>query len=84
MFGKLLLDQSLEKVKFVNEPIVYTGAANAPGAAGSARPGGGATTTTGAATAPVSKPNPWYPDHAVFSATKDQLKAMSEFKYSTN
>ena len=31
----------------------------------------------------VSKPNPWYPDHAVFSATKDQLKAMPQFKYST-
>jgi hypothetical protein len=44
--------------------------------------------TTGAATntsppAAVSKPNPWYPDHAVFSATKDELKAMPEFKYST-
>ena len=43
-------------------------------------------TTTGAATtapAPAVKKNPWYPDHAVFSATKDQLKAMPEFKYST-
>ena len=83
--GEHLVAVPLDKVKFVNEPIVYTGAANAPGGAGSARPGGGATTTTGAATAPASKPNPWYPDHAVLSgATKDQLKAMSEFKYSTN
>jgi sporulation protein YlmC with PRC-barrel domain len=82
--GEHLVAVPLDKVKFVNEPIVYTGAANAPaGGAGGARPGG-ATTTTGAATAPASKPNPWYPDHAVFSATKDQLKAMSEFKYSTN
>src|SRR3954451_11885580 len=79
--GEHLVAVPLDKVKFVNEPIVYTGAANAPGGAGGARPGGGATTTTGAATAPASKPNPWYPDHAVFSATKDQLKAMSEFKY---
>jgi hypothetical protein len=31
----------------------------------------------------ASKPNPWYPDHAVFNATKDELKAMPEFKYST-
>jgi hypothetical protein len=23
----------------------------------------------------------WYPDHAVFNATKDQLKAMPQFKY---
>jgi sporulation protein YlmC with PRC-barrel domain len=77
--GEHLVAVPLDKVKFVNEPIVYTGAANAP--AGGARP---STTTTGAATAPTAKPNPWYPDHAVFSATKDQLKAMSEFKYSTN
>jgi hypothetical protein len=30
----------------------------------------------------MSKPNPWYPDHAEFSATKDELQAMPEFKYS--
>jgi len=87
--GEHLVAVPLDKVKFVNEPIVYTGAANnaTGGGAGGARPGGGAatTTTTGAATAPASKPNPWYPDHAVLSgATKDQLKAMSEFKYTTN
>ena len=29
------------------------------------------------------KPNPRYPDHAVFDATKDELQAMPEFKYST-
>jgi len=79
--GEHLVAVPLDKVKFVNEPIVYTGAANAP-ASGGARPG--STTTTGAATAPAAKPNPWYPDHAVLSATKDELKAMSEFKYSTN
>jgi sporulation protein YlmC with PRC-barrel domain len=80
--GEHLVAVPLDKVKFVNEPIVYTGAANAPaGGAGGARP---STTTTGAATPPAAKPNPWYPDHAVFSATKDQLKSMSEFKYSTN
>ena len=80
--GEHLVAVPLEKVKFVNEPIVYTGAANAP-ATGGARPS--TTTTTGAAnTAPAPKPNPWYPDHALLSATKDQLKSMSEFKYSTN
>ena len=78
--GEHLVAVPLDKVKFVTEPVAYTGAANAP-ATGGARP---STTTTGAAKAPASKPNPWYPDHAVFSATKDQLKAMSEFKYSTN
>jgi len=31
----------------------------------------------------MAKANPWYPDHAVLNATKDQLKQMPEFKYST-
>jgi sporulation protein YlmC with PRC-barrel domain len=79
--GEHLVAVPLDKIKFVNEPIVYAGgAAPAPGAAN--RP---ATTTGAAPNAPAvaSKPNPWYPDHAVLSATKDQLKAMPEFKYST-
>jgi len=79
--GEHLVAVPIDKVKFVMEPVAYT-AANAPaGGAGGARQ---STTTTGAATTPASKPNPWYPDHAVFNATKDELKAMSEFKYTTN
>jgi sporulation protein YlmC with PRC-barrel domain len=80
--GEHLVAVAFDKVKFVDDPIVYTGASGAP-AAGGARPS--STTTTGAATtAPaVVKKNPWYPDHAMLSATKDQLKAMPEFKYST-
>jgi hypothetical protein len=81
--GEHLVAVAFDKVKFVDEPIAYTGASSAP-ATGGARPS--STTTTGAATtAPAAvKKNPWYPDHAVFSATKDQLKAMPEFKYATN
>jgi len=78
--GEHLVAVPFDKVKFVDEPVAYAGTAGtqAPGAAGGAR----TTTTTGAATAPAPKKNPWYPDHAVYSATKDQLKAMPEFKYS--
>jgi len=80
--GEHLVAVAFDKVKFVDEPIAYTGASSAP-APGGARPS--STTTTGAATtAPAAvKKNPWYPDHAMLSATKDQLKAMPEFKYST-
>jgi sporulation protein YlmC with PRC-barrel domain len=86
--GEHLVAIPFEKVKFVSEPIVYSGAAGGPSPVGN-RPA--SSTTTGAAgtnTAPsstttMSKPNPWYPDHAVFNATKDELKAMPEFKYST-
>jgi sporulation protein YlmC with PRC-barrel domain len=84
--GSYLVAVPLDKIKFVNEPIVYTGTAStsAPGA-GSAmnRPLPPPTTTGSTSTAPQPKPNPWYPDHAVFDATKDSLKAMPEFKYSS-
>jgi sporulation protein YlmC with PRC-barrel domain len=81
--GEHLVVVPIDKVKFVDEPIAYTGASTAP-ATGGARPSTSTTTTGAATTAPaVAKKNPWYPDHAVFSATKDQLKAMPEFKYST-
>jgi sporulation protein YlmC with PRC-barrel domain len=91
--GEHLVAVPLDKIKFVNEPVVYAGA-GAPKTTGTSQTTTASpsttmppsSSTTGAAnTAPVaaSKPNPWYPDHAVFSATKDELKAMPEFKYST-
>jgi len=79
--GTHLVAVPFDKIKFVTEPVAYTGVAGAPNAAGS-RPVT-SPTTTGAAPATAAKLDPWYPDHAVFSATKDQLKAMPEFKYST-
>jgi sporulation protein YlmC with PRC-barrel domain len=82
--GEHLVAVPFEKVKFSTEPVAYTGAANAPAGGASTRPTGSTTTTGAATTAPAaSKPNPWWPDHAIFNATKDELKAMPEFKYST-
>ena len=82
--GEHLVAVPLDKVKFVDDPIVYTGASTAPAGGGATRPSTSTTTTGAATTAPAAvKKNPWYPDHAVFSATKDQLKAMPEFKYTT-
>ena len=81
--GTHLVAVPYDKIKFVTEPIAYTGVAGAANPTpGTSRPS--STTTTGAATtaAPPSKPNPWYPDHAVYNATKDELKAMPEFTYS--
>jgi sporulation protein YlmC with PRC-barrel domain len=73
-----------DQLKFSSEPIVYTTSSNtgAPGstATGSPAKPGGTGTTTGLAPAP--KPNPWYPDHAVFNTTKDELKALPEFNFS--
>ena len=83
--GSQLVAIPFDKIKFVNEPVAYTGASNAP-ATGN-RPAPATTTTTGSATTSssttsTSKPNAWYPDHAVLNTTKDELKSMAEFKYS--
>ncbi|MCR6736662.1 MAG: PRC-barrel domain-containing protein [Afipia sp.] len=79
---------SFDKLKWVNEPICAASTDRAPAAPGmspssTATP---STTTTGAAgggmaAASATKDN-WYPDHAVMSGTKEQLKALPAFKYS--
>ena len=83
--GSRLVAVPFEKMKFSTEPVTYTGASNAPGAGSPPS----STTTTGSAggstnsqPSAMSKPNPWYPDHAVFNATKDDLQKMPEFKFS--
>ena len=71
---------SLDKLKFVEEPVRTSSTSSAP-----AR-----DATTGAANPRADSPNTarnantndWVPDHAVLNATKDQLKAMPQFKYS--
>jgi sporulation protein YlmC with PRC-barrel domain len=90
--GAHLVAVPYDKIKFVNEPV--PSATASAGSTGSSS--GSSTTTTGAASgtassapassssAPAAKANPWYPDHAVYNATKDQLKAMPEFKYSND
>lgn len=84
--GEHLVAVPYEKLKFVNEAVAYTGTGTG------AAPGGPGTmnksTTTGAATGTektattAPSGSKWYPDHAVFNASKDELKNMPEFKYS--
>jgi sporulation protein YlmC with PRC-barrel domain len=83
--GARLVAVPFDKMKFSTEPVAYTGTSSAAPGAGGAKPPSTTTTgsTSGTSPATASKPNPWYPDHAVFDATKDQLKTMPEFKYST-
>jgi sporulation protein YlmC with PRC-barrel domain len=62
---------SFDKLKWVNEPVRTSATTTAP-----------ATTGTNVQARPArSATEKWYPDHAVLSATKDQLKAMTQFKY---
>ena len=85
--GEHLVAVPFDKIKFVNEPVASTGTAGGPNATGN-RPlppatTTGAATTTNTPAMPATKANTWYPDHAVFNATKDELKTMPEFKYAT-
>lgn len=66
----------MEKLKWVDQPVRTSSTSTAP----ADKP-----TTTGQANRadrPARAANEkWYPDHAVLNATKDQLKAMPQFKY---
>ncbi|MET4152001.1 sporulation protein YlmC with PRC-barrel domain [Bradyrhizobium sp. RT9b] len=80
--GEHLVAVPYEKLKFVNEAVAYTGTGAKPAATtttGAATGTEKTTTTTTATTA--SSTSKWYPDHAVFNASKDELKNMPEFKY---
>ena len=69
------------KIKFVNEPRRTQTSANNPPAK-TANPPAPNRTTDAATPAPRAATEQWYPDHAMLNATKDQLKAMPQFKYS--
>jgi sporulation protein YlmC with PRC-barrel domain len=69
------------KIKFVNEARRTQTSANNPPPANNANPP--ATRTDARTTAPRAATEQWYPDHALLNATKDQLKAMPQFKYSS-
>lgn len=78
---------SMDKLKFVEEPVRTSSTAttttprdNAAAPRDTTTGAAGSTATT--TTTRTSDANDWTPDHAVMSATKDQLKAMPQFKYS--
>jgi sporulation protein YlmC with PRC-barrel domain len=88
--GERYVAVAFDKLKWVDQPVTSTTAsttsapANAP--ATTSAPDGTTRTTTGAATTTTTTTTTiagkrWYPDHAVYNATKDELKAMPEFKY---
>src|ERR1044072_4312342 len=71
------------KIKFVNEPRrTQTSANNPPANPPATNPPTGARTSDAPRTAPRAATEQWYPDHAMLNATKDQLKALPQFKYS--
>jgi hypothetical protein len=78
---------SMDKLKFVEEPVrtsTTTTTTTTPrdNAAAPRDTTTGAATGTATTTTRTSNANDWTPDHAMMSATKEQLKAMPQFKYS--
>ncbi|TAH66199.1 MAG: PRC-barrel domain containing protein [Rhodopseudomonas palustris] len=82
-----------EKLQWSNEPVRSASASRSSGSG--MAPSGNSSTTTGSATigsattgssAPSTtnaSGDQWYPDHAILNVSKDELKSMPEFKYST-
>jgi len=86
--GERYVAVAFDKLKWVDQPVTSTTASttSAPANAPATTSDGTTRTTTGAATTTTtttttSASTRWYPDHAVYNATKDELKAMPEFKY---
>lgn len=79
---------SMDKLKFVEDPVRTSSTAAPKETTTTVRDTTTATATTPATTtaaparAAQRQPYDWTPDHAVMSATKDQLKALPQFKYS--
>ena len=77
---------SMDKLKFVEEPVRTSSTAPATTPRDTAtttrETTTGTATTTTTTTARSADANDWMPDHAVMSGTKEQLKAMPQFKYS--
>lgn len=92
--GEHYVAVAYDKLKWSNESPRSSSASNTP-STNSPRPAtnvdsnartasDGTTRTTGAATTASDNRKAegyWYPDHAIYNATKDQLKAMPQFKY---
>ena len=73
---------SMDKLKFVEEPVRTSSTTTAPArdtTTGAANP---PATANQPATSRTANANDWVPDHAVMNASKEQLKAMPQFKYS--
>jgi hypothetical protein len=65
------------ELKFTDEPV--RSASTSSTSSSGMRPTGTTGTSSTASTTSSSKRN--YPDHAVYNATKDQLKALPQFNY---
>src|SRR3954469_24472585 len=73
--GEHYVAVTMDKLKWINEPVRTSSTTAAPANKSTVGEANRANRPQRAAD------EKWYPDHAVFNATKDQLKAMPQFKY---
>ena len=72
----------MEKLKWVNEPDRTSSTTTTPADKSTVGANNATTGEANRANRPErSSDEKWYPDRAVLNATKDQLKAMPQFKY---
>jgi sporulation protein YlmC with PRC-barrel domain len=74
------------KIRFVNEPVRTSSTTPTTTTTTTTNntvpPAGAPTNTRNVSNTTVRSANEqWYPDHGIMNATKDQLKAMAQFKY---
>lgn len=75
---------SFDQLKFTDQPVPSTTASTstpAPSTSSSSTTTAPSSTVGSSSVSSRTTADEWYPDHAVMSATKDQLKSMPEFKY---
>lgn len=77
--GEHYVAVSFDKLRWVNEPVKTS---NATAPENKSTVGTTATGEPKRTDRPARAANEtWYPDHAVYNVTKDELKAMPQFKY---
>jgi sporulation protein YlmC with PRC-barrel domain len=73
---------NFDQLKFTDQPVPSTTASTSSPAPSSTSSSTTPSSTVGSSSVSSrTTADEWYPDHAVMSATKDQLKSMPEFKY---
>lgn len=71
----------MDKLKWVNEPVRTSSASKADKTTVGANSNGTPIDADSQKRPVRAADEKWYPDHAIYNATKDELKAMPQFKY---
>jgi len=73
---------NFDQLKFTDQPVPSTTASTSAPSTSSPSSTAPSSTVGSSSSSARTNADEWYPDHAVMSASKDQLKSMPEFKYS--